>query len=294
MVQSNLEIPVVEEPKSSSSRRHGVMLCYPFEEKRLVTWKKPYIIQPKLDGVRCRALITKDDVTLISSEGHTIDHVPHINKYLSKAFTDINIELDGELYVHGMNFQDIISRTSRSKNKHPDSGQIEYHIFDIINNQMQIDRLSALNKLGYFIVDECIRIVSPSVVRDIDEVMTMYHQYLDEGYEGFVIRDAYSGYARKRYTGIMKFKPHQTDTYTIIGSLEEISINGDPKGTLGAFVCTSSEGTIFNVGTGLTAEQRNEYWKVRDTFVGKKLKVKYQSLTQGKGIPRFPVALDII
>ena len=37
-------------------KRTGIMLCYPFEEKRLNKWNPPYIIQPKLDGERCRAV----------------------------------------------------------------------------------------------------------------------------------------------------------------------------------------------------------------------------------------------
>jgi ATP-dependent DNA ligase len=128
----------------------------------------------------------------------------------------------------------------------------------------------------------------------MESVMEKFDQYLNDNYEGFVIRDIYGHYNRKRYTGMMKFKPHQVDEYVILGTVEEISIDGFPKGSLGAFVCTSSEGTIFNVGTGLTADQRYEYWKCREELVGKKLKVKYQALTQGKKVPRFPVALEVI
>jgi DNA ligase-1 len=124
--------------------------------------------------------------------------------------------------------------------------------------------------------------------------MQMFSQYVGDGYEGFVIRDAYGIYQRKRYTGIMKFKPHQTDIYLIIGAIEEVSLLGDPKGSLGAFRCISNDGTVFNVGTGFTYDQRVSLWKDREELVGKKLKVKYQSLTQGKGVPRFPVFLEVI
>jgi DNA ligase-1 len=296
MVQTSLEVPVVSEEPKKGNRRSGIQLCYPYDEKRLATWKAPYIIQPKLDGVRCRAVIKNREVNLISSEGHLIEHVSHINRELDKTFAherDSDIELDGELYLHGMNFQDIISRTSRSKNTHADAGKIEYHIFDVITNQSQIDRLALLNKFGFFIKDDCIKVVPSSLVRNADEVMQMYNQYIDKGYEGFVIRDIYGQYVRKRSTGMMKFKPHQTDEYVIVGTHEEVSINGEPKGTLGAFMCVS-DGILFNVGTGLTQEQREDLWRERESLVGRKLKVKYQSLTQGKGVPRFPVYLSII
>lgn len=289
------DIPIVEEPEKRSSRRSGIMLCYPFEEKRLATWKAPFIIQPKLDGVRCRAILKDNMAVLVSSENHIIEQVPHINAALVKAFPDMEIELDGELYKHGYSFQEIISVTSRSKNKHMDSESIEYHIFDIVSKGEQIHRTAESNKLGFFSSAQPeIKIVTSSLVRDISEIMDKYNDYIDDGYEGFVIRDSFGEYHRKRYTGIMKFKPHQKDDYLIVGAQEEISMTGNPKGTLGAFICSSSEGTIFNVGTGLTAEQREQYWKDRQSLVGRKLKVKYQALTSGKGVPRFPVVLKVI
>lgn len=286
------DIPIVEAPERVGSRRKDIMLCYPYELKRLATWKAPYIIQPKLDGVRCRAIIASDSVTLISSEGHTITQVPHINEALKEV--EYPVELDGELYCHGMNFQQIISRTSRSKNKHDDSEKISFHIFDIVAKDIQIDRIAKLNKEGFFVGNPSVQVVPSSLVRDEKEVMEFYAKYLDEGYEGFILRDSYSSYWRKRFSGIMKFKPHQRDDYTIVGVQEEISITGMPKNSLGAFMCVSDEGTVFNVGTGLTEDQRIQFWKHKDELVGKQLKVKYQSLTAGKGVPRFPVFLEVI
>jgi ATP-dependent DNA ligase len=280
------DIPVVnDEPAKKGSRRSGIMLAYPFEEKRLITWKAPYIIQPKLDGLRCRAIITPEEVTLLSSEQHIISHVPHINEELKKSFPNTTIELDGELYCHGLHFQEITKRVNADK--------IEYHIFDIVCQGQQIDRTAELNKLGFW-GTPIIKVVPSSLVRDISEVMEQYSKYIDAGYEGFVIRDTFGDYQRKRYTGMMKFKPHQWDAYLIVGTQEEISIDGTLKNTLGAFICTSSEGTIFNVGTGLTRDQRIEYWRIREELIGKKLKVKYQALTQTNKVPRFPVALEVL
>ena len=289
---NDFTVPVVEELPVTSSRRNGIMLCYPFEEKRLEKWTAPWIIQPKLDGVRCRAIVCNGFVTLLSSEENVIDQVPHINVALSKLLPDENVELDGELYCHGMSFQDIISRTSRSVNYHPDAERIQYHVFDIVDTNSQIDRTSALNKYGFFRDSNIIEIVESSLVRSVEEVMDKYYEYLHNGYEGFILRNIIAGYVRKRSTNILKFKPHQTDYWPIVGTQEEISIHGSPKGTLGAFIC-NSDGTLFSVGTGLTQDQRVEYWKHREELIGKKLKVKYQALTQGRRVPRFPVAISV-
>ena len=41
---------------SNWQRWKGIMKASPFEEKRLTKWNPPYIIQPKYDGFRCRAI----------------------------------------------------------------------------------------------------------------------------------------------------------------------------------------------------------------------------------------------
>ena len=71
-------------------------------------------------------------VTLYSSEEHELFSVPHIKADLEKAGLK-NIELDGELYIHGMDFNDIHSIVSRTTNLHPAHHTMEYHVFDIID-----------------------------------------------------------------------------------------------------------------------------------------------------------------
>lgn len=38
------------------STRTGIMLASPLDEGKLAKWPRPYIVQPKLDGERCRAV----------------------------------------------------------------------------------------------------------------------------------------------------------------------------------------------------------------------------------------------
>ena len=88
------------------TRRKGILLCYPFEEKRLAKWAPPYIVQPKYDGVRCRAIPIKDNnYLLLSSEENVYYSVPHINEELKSLNLNSDLELDGELYCHGMSFE---------------------------------------------------------------------------------------------------------------------------------------------------------------------------------------------
>jgi ATP-dependent DNA ligase len=279
-------------------RRSGIMLCYPFEEKRLSRWKPPYLIQRKLDGARCRALCEGRKVTLVSSEGNEFKHIPHINEALSRL--GIHAELDGELYRHGMGFSDIMSIVSRKVDPHPGYAEVEYHIFDVVNGASQVSRVVELETLKWEIVarnsQEELRVVDTIAVETMDDIMKAFDDFIEGGYEGFVIRDSSGVYQRKRYTGIMKFKPHQEDVYEIIGTQEEVSIKGHFKNALGAFICRGDDGSTFTVGSGsaLTREARESLWKEKENLMGQHLQVKYQGLTPGRGVPRFPVALRVL
>lgn len=275
-----------------TQRRKNIMLCYPFEEKRLAKWEPPYLVQPKLDGVRCRAVWNIDlGYQLLSSECHEICLVPHINIALNKLNT--RVELDGELYIHGWSFEDIISVTSRTVNIHPESLCVHYYIFDTVDETKgQLQRLITLRELQ---LRNPLIPVALSIANTFDDVIRAYDTFVASGYEGIVVRHLLGLYTRKRSTRVMKFKPKKQDAYLITGFKEEVSIDGKAKGRLGALECISDEGTeSFNVGTGFNDDQRRELWKERESLVGKIAIVNYQHITSGRGVPRFPVFVRVL
>lgn len=270
-------------------RWHGIMKCYPFEEKRLLKWEPPFIVQPKYDGVRCRAIYaqTADSYMLLSSEENVIFSVPHINQVLNDL--KLTAELDGELYCHGMSFEEIVSITSRTVNLHDNSIAIKFHVFDIVNEEPQMRRtllIEALRGISPFI-----QIAPFYMCESLDDIMRAYDQLIKDGYEGIIVRHKLGKYEKKRSTAIMKFKPKKDDVYEILGKQEEVSITGIPKGTLGALVLRSGDGDTFKVGTGFTQEQRQTLWEAELT--GMKAKIAYQHLTDRK-VPRFPVFVEVI
>jgi DNA ligase-1 len=282
-----------EGDRPSSQRRVGIQLCYPFEEKRLKKWNVDVLIQPKFDGERCRALLYNKNCVLLSSEGHIIESVPHINKALLDAGWD-EVELDGELYAHGLSFEEIHSRVSRKVNLHSDYKAIQYHIFDIVSLEAQVTRLTKLSYMQNHDKD-LIKIVPTyrSDNGDVQNIMLWLENFQKEGYEGIIIRHPLATYKRSRSTLIMKFKPRKKDSYKILGYEEERDIYGQPKGRLGALICISNDGGTFKVGSGFTAEQRQNYWNVKENLIGKVVVVKYQHLTPGRNVPRFPVFAEV-
>lgn len=280
-------------PENQSHRWKGIMKCYPFEERRLAKWTPPYIVQPKYDGVRCRAIpiagANGEGCLLLSSEENIVYSVPHLNKIIGGL--NLKAELDGELYCHGMSFEQIISITSRTVNLHPDYQKIQFHCFDIVNDQPQMKRS---------LVIENLRNINPHIVvapfwlcSDLDDVKETYDRIIKLGYEGIIVRHQMAPYEIKRSTWVMKFKPKKFDTYKIIGWNEEISINGTPKGRIGSLVMSSQFGDTFSVSAGLNDEKKAKLWLIREELPGRNAIVHYQHLTDKK-IPKGSFNIEVI
>lgn len=280
-----------------SSKRTGIQLAYPFEEKRLIRWNQwPLLTQPKLDGERCRAMLLEhsNEVLLLSSSEELIRSVPHINEFLRLNWPQklpVGIELDGELYRHGWNFEQIHSIVSRTRNFHSDSGQIHFACFDIIlpeltNARRELIRMQGLSIKG--LPAEPVQLVPSKLAANLEELIQHYSKYLDEGYEGIIVRHPFAFYERRRSTWMLKFKPRKRDTYLIVGAEAEVSQTGEVKNRLGA-LWLESDGERFKVGTGFSHEQREKYWEIFQdgSLLGRFCDIDYQSLTPDRKVPKF-------
>jgi len=276
-------------------QRSGIMLCYPFEESRLNKWQPPYMVQPKLDGERCRALcINKtSDPALVSSEKNLITSVPHINKAIKDLDLPESTELDGELYSHGLKIEEIQSIVSRRVLIHDSYDLMQYYIFDIIPpdnpDLIQGKRHLLLKELK---LNDPLVFVPTYFIFDMQEFMYYYDMFLDMGYEGIIVRNIFAPYLRRRSIYVMKFKPKKNDYYRIVGFIEAIDKHGNPMNTLGSFICKGNDSTEFRAGAGkLNHKQRKEIWDNRLGYLGYIVKVQYQNLT-AKGSPRFGLCMQ--
>lgn len=292
------------------------MLAYPVQARRVESWGYPVFVQPKLNGRRAR---TVEGNILLTSEENINPSVPHINKELERL--NAVVELDGELYKHGFKKNEIDSRTARSVNLHPDYKSIEYHVFDIKDlSLIQSDRFEALfeiKELAHLLALEHIKFVPIYNCHDWKSIIFHQNMFVEQGYEGIIIRNPIGKYIERKTYEMMKHKPTKKDSYEIVGyeQLESmvcpdcfqtprLCIHGvvksdliaAPKEMLGAFICKDVRGTRFNVGSGkiLTKAGRIKYWEERDTLVGKTLVVKYETLSDAKGVPVSGVVMDIV
>lgn len=269
------------------SKRTGIMLATMFTEKLFNKMQKPVFVQPKIEGDRLRAVCSEGEIQLLSSGAKERISIPHIADELDRLGFK-NCELDGEVYVHGMKHSEIRSIVSRTVNLHSDYSKMEYHVFDIVNGDRQWKRVSELNWSFETVDSDTIKIIPSASITHIEDLQKYYEWYLDLGYEGIIIRDRNALYTRRKCTTLLKLKPRVSETFEIVGYNEEHDLEGTPKGTFGSFICKTSEGQLFNAGSGPTKYQRYLLWKHRDHFVNTLhiIKIRFQAYTKLRKVPK--------
>ena len=82
---------------------------------------------------RCLAYRQNNQPVLISRSGKQFKSLPHLVEQLNILLPkNKGYVFDGELYVHGEEFQELIHLIKRDE-PHENSHRIEYHIYDMYN-----------------------------------------------------------------------------------------------------------------------------------------------------------------
>jgi len=279
-------------------------LAKKFELKELKS--KKVIIQPKLDGIRIIYNPVKQEFYTRNHEILTIDKYPNL-RWIKKQFEALielypelqNYVFDGEMFAENW---DLTMHIVSTEDKLPDEEviKLKFYIFDIINrknfeNYKFTDivdrspfykRLKMLNKIPKIRLIEVVDsfLLSNFQSEHLNEIL---NHYLKKGYEGVMIKQLKEPYYEGRKNAWLKLKPQNELEAVIIDVIEG---DGKYQGRLGAFVCKSkikSKEVVFKVGSGMTDEQRLQFWLQREKLIGKIIDVKYQELTKDL-VPRFP------
>lgn len=253
--------------------------------------KYPAAVQPKLDGIRCVAILKDGKCTLWSRTRKPITSVPHIVKAIEETFK-MDIILDGELYNHAFkaNFEHIVSLV-RQEDPAPDHEDVQYHIYDLANNDPFVDRNTLL--ASHWFGNEPngpLHLVPTLWVKTEDEVMEHFARFRKDGYEGAMLRNINSKYVNKRSYDLQKVKEFDDGEFPIIGIDEG---RGKLAGHVGAFVCRTPSGKEFLAKMSGETTKLREYFLDHSLWTGKVLTVQYQGLTGKEGVPRFPVGVVI-
>ncbi len=252
--------------------------------------KFPCYAQPKLDGVRALAV----DGQIISRKGKEFTSCPHIIEEINRFKLSIDgLVLDGELYNHTDNFQDLISFIRR-EDASLETQAVEYHVYDCFypNNKASFTfRNTLLQKLFSRHNFKYVKLVETRQVKNNVEVDEFHDDMVEAEYEGAMLRNADAPYLMdKRSYDLLKVKSFQTDEFEIVGAEQ----NKGRQSNQCTLVCITKDGARFGVKPAGNEKIREEYWTKRKQNIGKMLTVKYFEMTDSNPpVPRFPIGIAI-
>ena len=263
------------------------MLASKHEDAKYDFEKNTYYSQPKLDGIRCVA--RKDG--LWSRSGKLLLSVPHISEELKALFvTNPDVILDGELYNHDLreNFNKITSLVRKTKPTPEDIEEskllVDYHVYDVISHpgtfSERSDWFASQGFNGSVQTVETTKVATPEVLDDI------YGLYLEDGYEGQMVRTDSTYQQNKRSKGLIKRKEFLTDEYDVLRVEEG---KGNWAGTIKRFVMQTENGQESGAGVRGSQELMGAMFESKE--VPTWCTLRYFAPTPD-GIPRFPVVID--
>lgn len=253
--------------------------------------KFPCYTQPKLDGIRCIAIVKDGACTLWSRTRKPITSCPHIVQELEAAFESKDVVLDGELYNHQYkkDFEKIVSLVRQEE---PAEGHeiVQYHIYDMINDGVFAERMEEIDTIFSNFDFFALKKVPTEPVNVENDIMVYFEQFVKQGYEGAMLRNEFSKYVNKRSYDLQKVKEFEDAEFEITGIEEG---RGKLAGHVGAFVCKTTDGKTFLAKMSGDTGKLADYFRNHSLWTGKSLTVQYQGLTGKGGVPRFPVGIAI-
>lgn len=254
----------------------------------------PAYVQPKLDGVRMvagpfgpgGAIAFRSRGDKNASQGTHAD----LRRVLEARLPG-GIVLDGEMYAHGVAFQELVHRY---KKPGAQDERLAYHVFDLFDasdpNMPFEDRLRRLREIVGPMSKETpyIMLVPTKIVRTQAEFDATHKEFVAQGYEGSMVRSGNAKYHMGRTADLLKRKDFDADEFKIVGAKPG-------KGAhLGAVVweLATRTGAKFHATMKAPLDERRRMYQARNDYMGKALTVQFQG-TSKDGIPRFPVGLAV-
>lgn len=261
--------------------------------------KVPYwYASRKIDGVRA-ALYWKDGEIHTASRGGGDYDCAMMQFIENKELQDFfkvhpDFVLDGEIYKHGWSLQKLSGEARRCETLNG-SDFLEFYLYDImypeVNFETRLKLISIVEKslnLGFNPNKEWksgelrIQIVPHEKVSGYKEIDALHDKYVEEGWEGVVIRDPSKEYGfGKRTNAMLKVKKYQEDEFMITGMQEGLREEDM------CFTCVTKDGIEFAAKPWGTRELKQQYRKDMESLIGKMATVKYFYLSD-EGCPLQP------
>lgn len=273
-----------------------VMLAHKFDGKV----KYPVLVEEKLDGVRVVAVIRNGSAKFYSRTGKEFLNYAHIGEQLMLLLrvADPYSSFEGQVFdgeVTDGDFNNTVGG-ARRKSEGPSITSV-FNIFESLSgSQFSIggseSHVARRRNLEAFfrahhsssLMPNLLLVRSRSAGNEA-EVMEIYNEVRAAGKEGVIIKPLDGRYERKRSKAWLKIKNEETADIQITGFFEG---EGKYAGMLGGFI-GDFKGVDVRVGSGLSDNDRIEFWDGRESIRGDLMEVEFHEVTPDGSLrhPRF-------
>lgn len=292
------------------------MLASPTKEAELRALKWPKLISAKIDGIRALVIERDGKPVLVSRK---LIEIP--NRHAQHLFARPEfVGLDGELVLGEPWAKDCYRKTNSAAMTAEGEPDLKLYVFDSFSGLREPYAIRAreARQLVYLLGRKHSLVWVQQVgIYSYEEMLEQEEGYLSRGYEGAMLRCPRGPYKEGRSTlrqeWLLKVKRFVDDEAEVIGTTELRRNNNEATtdetgytkrsthkagkadgGTLGTLTVKGKtgqfEGVEFEIGTGFTAEQRQNLWDGRKYLVGKVVTYKHFPIGV-KDKPRHPVFL---
>jgi DNA ligase-1 len=236
---------------------------------KTITDINEYWVSEKLDGMRGywngKQLLTRQGNLIYSPKWFTLNWPNNV--------------MDGELWIKRDHFQQTLSCIRK---KTPDNNcwkSVRFMIFDLpMHGGNFTERKIAMQTLTNKVNSPYLAMVQQFKLATIEQLHQTLNKVVDNHGEGLMLHHGKAFYHVGRTANIMKLKKHNDAEAVVIAHLEG---KGKYQGLMGAIQVKTTEGIVFNIGSGFTDKERH-----KPPRIGSLITFKYNGKTQA-GIPRF-------
>lgn len=220
-----------------------------------VSADKPAWVQRKYNGIRAILKWCNGRFMFTSRKDEEYANLEYLSQEVEAAFAKHShkensplkketLVLDGELYKHGARLQDL-SGAVRGGTSH----DLNFMVFDCYDltqpNLLYSTRKAYLDELG--LMGPRVQVVETFKVTSFDEIDPLYRRFLDEKYEGAMVRldgPYLLSFKDRRASYLIKMKPTMDHEFKLVGY--EAAERGKAAGAL-MVICETEGGKRFNV-----------------------------------------------
>ena len=264
-------------------RTFDVQLAKKFDEKRVHDIEK-VAVEPKYDGIRCIAIVDKNEVEMFARSGKQI--VNFIDTVGSDLICLGDGVYDGEIMSE--DFTELMRQVYRKKNAKV--SDVSYVIFDYLpikEWKSKMSKMTCEDRYNVLLSREPRQhkflSLAPRYYITPDKILDYHKAFEGLGYEGTMIKSIDAPYKFNRGYEVMKLKSFLDADCEVI-RIEAGS--GKFKETTGSLV-VDFNGVEVGIGSGLSEKERAAIWAAPNEYIGMTVEIRYQEVTND-GSLRFP------